>query len=390
MDSQVQGVIALVRAALTGERQPLPADFDLEKAYEPIIQHNIAVMALEGAYLCGLDKKLPAMQKLFMRAFRDIRRVEVQDKAAAALFSAFEQAGIEFMPVKGALLRGLYPKREYRSMGDMDVLIRLEQYEKVKGLLAELGYTGGKETDHELNWYSDAMMLELHKHLIPSCNKKYYGYFGTGWDLARATGSSRFSLSDEDHYLYVFVHFAKHYREGGVGIRQMCDLWLMKQAQPGLDEAHIRSALKKLDLLEFYQNILRTLECWFADAQPNEKNSFISDVIFRSGAFGQEFERTMALGARISGQKEAGTLVRYQNAMRRLFMAPGDMKIKYPVLQKWMILLPVMWIYRIISIAILEPQKIKKETRRFRMLEQESVSAYQRTLDFVGLKYDDE
>lgn len=387
VDCQVQGVLALVRAALTGKAQPLPADFDLEGAYEAIIKHNIAVMALEGAVLCGIDKKLPAMQKLFLQAFQAIGRVEAQDRAARELFAAFEAEGIDFMPVKGALLRGLYPKREYRSMGDMDVLIRVEQYDRIRGVMKRLGFTGGEETDHELIWQKEAFLVELHKHLIPSYNEDYYKYYDSGWKLARATETSRFVMSDEDHYLFVFAHFAKHYRDGGVGIRQMCDLWLMRRAQADMDADYLRRELDKLQLWEFHENIMQTLRFWFEDGCAGEKEEFITNVVYQSGAFGRIEEHMLAQGARMAGAKDAFASVRYKNLMQRLFLPPKDMKHKYPVLKRMPVLMPIMWVYRICYISLFETKKVIRVQKSFQAQKRDSVGEYQHLLDYVGLRF---
>lgn len=388
MDSQVQGVIALVRAALTGKGQPLPVDFDLEKVYDAILQHNIAVMALEGAVLCGLDKKLPAMQKLFVRAFRDIGRVEAQDRASERLFAAFEEAGIEFMPVKGALLRDLYPRRDYRSMGDMDVLIRLEQYEKIKEILAGLNFEERYESEYELIWDHRDLHLELHKHLIESSNDTYHAYYGSGWDFARKSDTSRYTMRDEDAFVYVFTHFARHYRDGGVGIRQVCDLYLMRRSCPDMDEEYICTELGKLDLLVFYRNILQMLDAWFAGEQPSEQTDFISEIIYASGTFGQHSERILAYGARMAGDKKASGLLRYKNALWHVFLPLKEMQAHYPLLNKVPVLLPVMWVYRIVHTLFFERHKIRRNQQAFSAYKKENVQAYQRALHYVGLKYD--
>ena len=387
MDSQVLGLIALVRAALTGKARELPADFDLEQAYDAINKHNIAVMALEGAALCGVDKKLPVMQKLFVQAFAAIARVEEQDRCAAELFAAFEAAQIDFMPVKGALLRDLYPKREYRSMGDMDILIRTEQYDRVREVMEGLGYSAGEEDDHAYVWRKGALMLELHKRLIPSYHEDYYDYFGSGWQLAQKSDANRYVMRDEDHYLFVFAHFAKHYRGGGVGIRQMCDLWLMREKMREMDADYICRELDKLNLLEFHNNIFQTLNVWLADASATEKTDHITIVIYHSGAFGQLEERMLGEGALMVGERRPSAGTRYRNVWGRMFLPIGEMGNKYPVLRKYPVLLPLMWVYRGGYILLRESWKVKRLQTRFHSLEQENLSAYQRALEYVGLKF---
>lgn len=39
---------------------------------------------------------------------------------------AFDAGGIDYMPLKGSILKDLYPRHEMRMMGDADILIRME------------------------------------------------------------------------------------------------------------------------------------------------------------------------------------------------------------------------------------------------------------------------
>lgn len=387
LESSVQGVLALVRAALTGEAQPLPADFDLEDAYEPIIKHNIAVMALEGAVLCGLDKQLPTMQKLFVRAFRDMGIVEQQDRAAKALFAALEAEGVDFMPVKGALLRDLYPKRGYRSMGDMDVLIREEQHARIRKILQELGYEDKGVDEHCFMWRHKAFLLELHKTLIPVYNKDYYAYFGSGWKCAQATQTSRHRMSAENEYIYVFTHLAKHYRGGGVGIRQMCDLWLLRGARTDMDDALVRRELGKLELLEFHDAILQTLNAWFGSGQHDARTAFISKVIYESGAFGQPSMKTISDGARLAGERKADDSLGRRNLLQHIFPTRSGMELRFPVLKKAPVLLPFLWLYRGVRIMTVERYKVEKVRRVSQVYTREDVGAYQEALEYVGLRF---
>ena len=152
-----------------------------------------------------------------------------------------------------------YPKHEFRPMADADILIREEQYEQIRPLMRQLGFYEGVESNHEYIWDSVSLHVELHKRLVPSYNKDYYAYFGDGWRLATGHKGTRFFMTPEDEFIYLFVHLAKHYRDGGVGCRQMVDLWVQRRSFPGLDEDYLRRELRKLHLLEFYDNVHKTL-----------------------------------------------------------------------------------------------------------------------------------
>ena len=56
-----------------------------------------------------------------------------------------------------------------RTMGDADILIKTEQYERIVPIMNRLGYLPGVESNHECVWDKKNMLhVELHKMLIQS------------------------------------------------------------------------------------------------------------------------------------------------------------------------------------------------------------------------------
>ena len=56
-----------------------------------------------------------------------------------------------------------------RTMGDADILIKTEQYERIVPIMNRLGYLPGVESNHEYVWDKKNMLhVELHKMLIQS------------------------------------------------------------------------------------------------------------------------------------------------------------------------------------------------------------------------------
>ena len=183
MEMIQKDIVTLLRSAVTGETLPLSDEFDLEKVTPYIRKHHILPLVYEGARLCGVTS--PAMTRLFAGYCRAVQVSEGQMAELEKLFRAFEEAGIDYMPLKGSRMKSLYPKAELRMMGDADVLIRVEQYDRIIPIMENLGYVMQAETDHELTWVKPTLTLELHKRLIPSYNKDFFQYFGEGWQLAK-------------------------------------------------------------------------------------------------------------------------------------------------------------------------------------------------------------
>lgn len=387
MNANYRGIIILVKSALTGRAIQIPKEFEIDEAFETIKAHHIIPLAYEGAVRCGITKDTDAMKAMFQGYCIGMLKSECQISEARRVFAAFDEAGVDYMPVKGFNIKQLYPKPEFRVMGDVDVLIRKEQYVAIVPLMEKLGFTERAESNHEYIWESEKLLLELHKHLIPSYNKDYYAYFGDGWRFAKNVSGCCFRMSAEDEYIYSFVHFAKHYRDGGIGINHVADLWVYRKAYPGMDMEYVRGELKKLCLLEFYNNIMNLLSVWFEDSQDCEMTDFITDVIFQSGSWGKA--ENHVLSAEVKNIKAAGSVKggKIKSLQNTVFPNAEIMAFRYPVLKKFPCLAPAFWPIRWIGALLFRRENIITKQKESRFTTVDRVMEYQQALEYVGLDF---
>lgn len=388
MDSNKSSIIKLIYSALTGEKQQLPEDFSLSEAVAVAKKHGITVMLYYGALNCGVSQTEPLMQELFMYTCKNIAVSEQQMHSVAEIFAAFDKAEIDYMPLKGTLLKKMYPKTEMRSMGDADILVKTAQYEKIKPVMSRLGFSEILESDHELIWNKKgALHLELHKRLIPSYNKDYYAYFGDGWRLAKVKNGTRYEMTDEDQMIYLFTHYAKHYRDAGIGIRHIVDLWVYRKNRPDLDEEYIKTELEALQLYDFYVNTVKTLSVWFEGGEPDSKTDFITHIIFNSGIYGTKEAHILSEAVKISKTQGSSDKVRAKKLQNLIFLPYPYMCEKYPFLKKVPFLLPVMWIVRIFTAILFKRDSIKRNQENLEKMTVQSIDSYQQSLNFVGLDF---
>lgn len=389
MDNQQRGLIALIKSALTERKEPLPEDFSLEAAAETARKHQILPLFYYGALNCGLPSDHPVLSGLFLNLCRLTARSEQQTRQIEAVFASFEKGKIDYMPLKGTLLKAMYPKSEMRTMGDADLLIRVEQYEAIRPLMQELGYTEVLESDHEFVWRNAATMIELHKRLIPSYNKDYYAYFGDGWRLGHpvSEGSTRYEMTPEDEFIYLFTHFAKHYRDAGIGIKHLIDFRVFRQHHPELNEEYLSRELKKLQLWEFYENAMRTLDMWFGDAEADEVTDFITQIIFNSGVYGTH--EAHILSAALKTTKTTGSVgkTRAKKILPLVFLPYPAMCERYPILTKLPFLLPIFWVVRWIEVLLFKRNRYKAQKKDWDVMSVDRIEGYQQALNFVGLDF---
>ena len=387
METVQQGILTLIKSAVLGEKLPLPEDFRLEEADGLIRKHSLVALCYEGAFLCGIDRAEPLMRQYFSFCCKNLMVSEAQLSQANRIFTAFEENGIDYLPLKGVNMKKRYPKPELRVMGDADILIRMEHYEKIIPIMEKLGFVQGEETDHELHWHSKGLFVELHKRLIPSYNLDYAAYYGDGWQLARKREGCRYSMTTEDEWIYLFSHFAKHYRDGGIGCRHVTDLWVYLRANPEMDMVYVEAELEKLQLLQFHGNILRLLSAWFEDAAMDEKTEFITQYIFAAGNFGQFENRVLSSG--IKGLKTTGNVAGERRKRWQEALIPGHEIIddQYPVLKEHPKLLPVFWVVRIFDKMLFQQDVVRRRYRSMKVLTRDKLDSHQAALNYVGLDY---
>ena len=382
-----KGMVVLIYSGLTGERMPLPEGFDLEEAYPQLVRHQVTPLCYVGAVNCGVDKSLPVMRKLFQSYCRSMQHSEGQMKAVEAVCAAFDAGQVDYMCLKGSRLKKLYPKPELRLMGDADILIRTGQYDRIRPIMLELGFTEKLESNHELVWRRKELELELHKRLIPSYNKDYYRYFGDGWQLAKVKKGTNYEMTREDEYIYLFTHFAKHYRDGGIGCRHLVDLWVYRKACPGMDEAYIAGELEKLQLLEFEQNIRRVTEVWFENVPGDDKTDFITDFLFSSGAWGSAENHLVSAGVRSASDAGSVTKGRIKRVWTAVFPSAEALQNRYPVLRKHPGLLPLIWPVRLVTAGLFRRNDIRKSCDNLSAATTDKIKTYQDALHYVGLDF---
>lgn len=387
MNNFCSDIIKLIKSAILDEAYALSDEFNISITYELAKRHQITSLMYYGAIRCGVHPEDPVLQEMFLDVARDIVISERQRNEINKLFKCFEEQKIDYMPLKGVSLKKMYPKTEMRSMGDADVLIKTEQYGVVRPLMFELGYKEKVESDHEYVWTKPGLFLELHKRLIPSYNKDFYKYFGNGWKFAKKCDGTCYSMTAEDEFIYLFAHFSKHYRDAGIGLRHIVDLWIYRRHNSTMDEKYIKINLKKLQLDVFYENVLKTLSVWFDGAKTDAVTEFLTSVIFNNCVYGNK--QASILSAALKESKELGNSkkIRIRRVFSNVFPPHAIMREKFPVLKKVPILLPIFWVVRLINTLLFKRNELSGKINEYKTISSERIDSYKDGLNFVGLDF---
>lgn len=386
MEKLHRNLMSLIKLALTGESAPIDGDVNFEEILSLSAKHQIFPLVLDGLYKTKGD--FDQIEKYRQLAFKLIKRDQNQLYFLKKIEALFNDNDIDYMLLKGSSIKKYYPASEFRLMGDIDVLIKEAQYKNIKPLLLKLGLVERVESDHELVWtHSSGLVLELHKRLIPSYNDDYYTYYVNPWEKAVYKSNHSFSMSKEDEYIYIFTHLTKHYRDGGIGLRHLVDIWYFALKHSLLNKTYIDKELDKLELLEFHNNIIDTLDVWFNGKESTELTDYITKRIIESGNFGLEEWHNIANAARVTARAESAFSAKLKTILHLIFLPLDEMKKKFPILNKCPFLLPLMWVVRWINAIFNKRKSIATETNNLNYINNQVVDSYNLELEKVGLKF---
>ena len=331
-------MLRLCREALSGGAEPteaLPLDeVTLEQLYALSSAHDMAHLLSYALYRRGALNVQDGVGARFYKAqLLAVYRAEQHRVVSERLYATLEEAGVSFIPLKGAVLRALYPEGWMRTSCDIDLLVQKEDVARVEALLSErLSFVSqGALTEHDCLLISpEGVHLELHHTLIEDREggAELCAVLDGVSDRAQPEQGYTYRrlMSDEDFYFYHVAHIAKHFRIGGCGARALLDTYLLLLADAPSKEA-TKAQLEKGGLAPFAKALERLARVWFGDEEHDEVTVWMADYILRGGVYGNV--KTLAQ------QKSAahgGSRARY--LLARLFLSRQMLITMYPALKK--------------------------------------------------------
>ncbi len=338
-------LLSLVRAAIGSESTNLnpPADEDLNGVLELAGQHSLAPLVLDVLLKHNLISDKELAKKCRGVLFASVVQQERQSYEQKKISKIFEESQIPYIHLKGSVMENYYLEPWHRTRCDVDVLVKNEDLEKARHKLEENGYKFYVQSSHDVSMFSlSGINIELHYHTI---EKERAGnsnqVLDEIWRYAKSkNGGYEYELFDEMFYFYHVAHMAKHFENGGCGVRPFIDLWILNHKLE-FDPHKREELLKKGDLLKFEKEIKCLCEIWLSKKESNPFSDMLSDFIFSGGVYGN-----LTNFVKINQQKKGGKL-RYM--LWRIFLPYDMIKFQYPILKKHKILLPIMQVCRWIN-----------------------------------------
>ena len=389
MDEKViQTLFALIRSAIKGNPMTDEEKTQFSEEMVPDLmklaqKHDLAHLVGYGVYKNELlEKSSPYYTKMQQTQVMAVFRYEKLNYEFERLCDALEKAEIPFIPLKGAVLRRYYPEPWMRTSCDIDVLVRKETLEAAITYLVEnLQYTEKGRWTHDVSLYSPSgIHVELHFDLVEEGRaNNAIDVLNSVWEHVEPHENHMYwhEMTDAFFYFYHIAHMAKHFENGGCGIRPFIDLWILDRIK-NISAEHREELLKKCGLLQF-TDVSRTLSCiWIGNEPMDELSQQMQDFILHGGVYGSSDNRVAIQ------QKKRGGRLGY--LMSRVFIPYVRLKRYYPILEKYRWLTPVMQVRR--WFMLLRPDVAKRTKREIAInsfMDQNKVREMESFLDDIGL-----
>ena len=217
----------------------------------------------------------------------EYREIQHED-ALKRIRSVFDDEGIPYILLKGAVIRSLYPDITLRSNTDIDVLIHEADVKRAVHILEErTDFKTNKRHYHDISMISTRVHLELH-FSIKEYDEQVDSILVKAWEYASPSGEGNmYVFSPEYQIFHVVAHMRHHFLHGGLGIRPFLDLWLLRN-KTQFNEDQVQSLVSKCGILQFYKECCYLSDVWMGSQDHTDTSFLFESFCLSGGVFGNE------------------------------------------------------------------------------------------------------
>jgi hypothetical protein len=302
---------------------------------------------------------------------RAIKKNLMLDTEREKICEFMEQNHIWYMPLKGVILKNLYPKIGMRQMADNDILYDSNYQKQVKEYMKKNGYTAQSvgKNNHDVYMKAPIYNYEMHTSLFDlKHDDNLYNYYKNIKRQLVKDNSKEYAyhFTDEDFYVYITAHEYKHYSDGGTGLRSLMDCYVYLKAKSNtMNWDYISNQLKKLGIADFEKKSRVLAQKVFSNPVhtklSDEETEMLEFYLF-SGTYG-----TMTNRVKNNMNKNGSSKLKY--LLSRTFPPMEFIRKNYPFFYKYKFLMPFCWIFRIVRGFTVRNKKISAEIKAVKNFE---------------------
>ena len=309
----------------------------IRSSYDLAVKQDLGHFVASAAECLAEDRLKKELAKQKMIAVFRREQISFEEKK---IFALLDENEIDYIPLKGSVIKDYYPEEWMRTSSDSDVLVRPQDGEKALALLKEkLGYRCECESTKDFLLSSpNGVHVEL-QFSLESGNEKNDKVTSQIWNYTTRSkeDSFRYDLAPEFIIFYVVAHAIKHFRCGGCGIKPFLDVWVLNH-QMEYDPIVLNQLLETSEIKRFYDVFSALSEVWFCGMEHTALTRKMEDYIFHGGVYGNRENY-----GKVSAHRQGG---RAKYMLYRIFKSKKELMRQYPSLEKHPLMLPFYQIRR--------------------------------------------
>jgi len=370
-------LFSLIRYELTGKEPPVSSPDMLGAIYTLSNKHDIAHIVGSALKKSSVGMTEELSKKFDQKQFTAFFRYEQSKYELERIKDVFEAQKIPFVPLKGSVLRELYPEPWMRTSCDIDILVKEDDLDAATDALrSRLDYAVKGRGSHDVQLKSSGNVnIELHYTLIEEnfVSKPVENVLNDAWNYASPeNGGYLYAFTDEFFLFYHVAHMAKHFTVGGgCGIRPFLDLYILERTKRTETDLILKNGL-----MPFYDAAKKLSGVWFSEGSHDKLTEAMEKYVLEGGVYGNMQNRVT------TGKSKSGSGFSY--VFVRLFPSYKIMKNKHPSLRKCPLLLPFFYVKR--WITPLFDGRFKKTAKELNLsARQETNTEYSEMIKKLGI-----
>ena len=347
-------LIELIRGVLNDDYKIEYDDCDWEKVYSLACEHSVVNLLYYAVEKSGADVPAEIKNRLQNHFLSLVMQLHQQKQYLSLVEKELTEHKIRFLCLKGQSVRDAYPEEEMRSSCDVDLFYDNAYTKEVHEIAQKMGFKLRETGENHYEYEKGNITIEFHYALTPP-NSFLNEYYEDVWQKLKTEDGFKHSFTTENNYIYIMLHFVKHFFSGGGGIRQMADIYMYNKKYLQMDREYLSDEFDKLGISKFVQVAESLASKLFGDQNFTDEEKEVLEFVLSGDTYGSE---SSAAETKFKGKTEMHTKINY--VIYRAFPPYAKMKNMYNSLEKAPVLLPIYWVARWFDIVFRRRERISR------------------------------
>ena len=367
MNIQINNFLKIINTTFTGNINDL-ISADWQDLYNYAKQQALLPLFLEGChqYPEYQMNQLLFREKLLMESMEIILYQSQRTQSFLSVYDKLTAEGIKPLVLKGLICRFTYGiLADHRPSVDEDIYIMKEDFETCKDVLTANGFIMESiiiteavlSNIQHISFINNntGLRIEVHLNLMGIFNsnrRKMNSFFQDAFTtciVCNIEGHQIYSMNYTEHFLFLFLHFYKHFTSSGVGIRQLIDICIYdKRYHELIDWGMVEMRIKEMSADKLYADIMFIGKEYLGFELDSKFQGYCAEALLEdmmeAGVHGKTTKEQV-----LSGRVASSAMENSDSILRLIFPKVSTLSMGYPILYDKPYLIPIMWIRRLIK-----------------------------------------